>query len=93
MRCDALKCQYNDGIGYCLHDSYVTVDVNGVCDSFYVPGDNTLFDRDTALAVLKDISAELYPSYDLFGNKTLVIKREKFENIRKKYLDREESET
>lgn len=45
------------------------------------------FDRDTALSILKEFSRDMYPSHDLFGNKTLVINRYKFENIRKKYLD------
>jgi len=44
-------------------------------------------DRSVALAVLKEFSRDMYPSYDLFGNKTLVINRDKFEAIRKKYLD------
>lgn len=44
------------------------------------------FDRGTALAILKEFSRDMYPSYDLFGNKTLVISRDKFEEIRKKYL-------
>lgn len=48
------------------------------------------FDRQTALDVLKDLSAQMYPSYDLFGNKTLVIDRDKFEKIRAKYLDKKE---
>lgn len=45
-------------------------------------------DRDTALAILKEFSRDMYPSYDLYGNKTLVIDRDKFEVIRSKYLDR-----
>ena len=45
------------------------------------------FDRRTALEVLKDVSRHMYPSYDLFGRKTLVIDRYKFEEIRAKYLD------
>ena len=45
------------------------------------------FDRKTALEVLKDLSRDMYPSYDLFGNKTLVIDRDKFEAIRHFYLD------
>ena len=45
------------------------------------------FDRNTALAVLSDISHSMYPSFDIFGNKTLVISRSAFEVIRKKYLD------
>ena len=44
-------------------------------------------DRETALSILKELSRDMYPSYDLFGNKTLVIDRDKFERIRKKYLD------
>ena len=52
----------------------------GVCD----------FDRRTALRVLQDLSSCMYPSLDLYGNKTLVIDRDKFEKIRAKYLDRKE---
>ena len=48
------------------------------------------YDRDTALAILKEFSRDMYPSYDLFGNKTLVINRDKFEAIRAKYLDQKE---
>lgn len=44
------------------------------------------FDRGTALAILKDLSWNMYPSYDLYGKKTLEIYRDKFEEIRKKYL-------
>lgn len=44
-------------------------------------------DRATALEVLKEFSRDMYPSLDLFGRKTLVINRDKFEAIRKKYLD------
>ena len=47
-------------------------------------------DRDTALAILKEFSRDMYPSYDLFGKKTLVINRDKFEAIRAKYLDRKD---
>lgn len=50
--------------------------------------DEPEFDRDTALTILKELSRDMYPSYDLFGKKTLVINRDKFEAIRKKYLDR-----
>ena len=46
-------------------------------------------DRYTALRVLNDLSSFMYPSYDLFGNKTLVIDRNKFEKVRAKYLDRQ----
>ena len=56
----------------------------------YIPPATKLSDRDTALSVLKDLSRYMYPSYDLFGNKTLVIDRDKFEAIRAKYLDRKE---
>lgn len=45
-------------------------------------------DRDTALAILKEFSRDMRPGEDLFGNKTLVINRDQFEAIRKKYLDR-----
>lgn len=44
-------------------------------------------DRNTALSVLKDLSKDLSPNYDLFGRKILTIDRDKFEAIRKKYLD------
>lgn len=48
----------------------------------------TGFDRVTALAVLKDISACMYPSVEeVWGRKTLVIGRVDFERIRAKYLD------
>ena len=43
-------------------------------------------DRYTALEILKEFSRDMYPSYDLFGKKTLVINRDKFEAIRAKYL-------
>lgn len=46
------------------------------------------FDRRTALRVLNDLSSSMYPNYDLYGNKTLVIDRDKFEAVRAKYLDR-----
>lgn len=49
---------------------------------------NTEYDRDTALEVLKALSKHMYPSYDLYGNKTLVIDRDKFETVRKQFLDR-----
>ncbi len=45
-------------------------------------------ERKTALDVLKDVSKYARPSTDLFGNKTLVIDRDKFEMIRSKYLDK-----
>lgn len=44
-------------------------------------------DRVTALAVLKDLSKDMYPSQDIFGTKTLCITRRGFEQVRKKYLD------
>ena len=49
------------------------------------------FDRDTALAVLKAISKHMYPSLDIFGNKTLVISRHNFEVVRRKFLDKKET--
>lgn len=48
------------------------------------------FDRKTALRVLQDLSKNMYPNYDIFGHKTLVINRERFEEVRKKYLDKKE---
>lgn len=45
------------------------------------------FDRATALMVLKELSRDMYPDYDIFGKGTLVIDRDKFEAIRKKFLD------
>lgn len=51
---------------------------------------NETFDRHTALRVLQDLSSCMYPSLDLYGRKTLVIRREEFEVVRKKYLDRKE---
>ena len=55
----------------------------------YIENNNRLkrFDRNTSLSILKELSRDMYPSYDLFGKKTLVIDRDKFEAIRKKYLD------
>lgn len=49
---------------------------------------NVVFDRCTALRVLNDLSSCMYPSFDLYGRKTLVINRGEFEKIRAKYLDR-----
>lgn len=46
------------------------------------------FDRKTALMVLQAISHKMYPNVDIFGNKTLVINRYEFEDIRKKFLDK-----
>ena len=48
---------------------------------------NAVIDRNTALAVLKALSPHMYPSYDIFGTKTLVISRSAFESVRKKFLD------
>lgn len=45
------------------------------------------YDRLTALRVLQDLSKRMYPNFDLFGRKTLVINREKFEEVRSKWLD------
>ena len=46
------------------------------------------FDRATALMVLSDLSHRMYPNHDIFGKKTLVITRDAFELVRKKYLDK-----
>lgn len=45
------------------------------------------YDRRTALRVLQDLSNKMYPNFDLFGNPTLVIDRDEFEEVRKKWLD------
>lgn len=45
------------------------------------------FDRTTALRVLQDISNEMYASNSIFGEPTLVIRRDTFELIRHKWLD------
>ena len=45
------------------------------------------YDRLTALRVLQDLSNKMYPNFDLFGRPTLVINREEFEEVRKKWLD------
>ena len=45
------------------------------------------YDRLTALRVLQDLSNKMYPNLDLFGNPTLVIDRDEFEEVRKKWLD------
>lgn len=55
--------------------------------SVHTASSNSSFSRDTALAVLKELSNDMRPSYDLYGNKTLVIDRDDFEIIRHKYLD------
>lgn len=57
-------------------------------------GDNNeVYDRFTALEVMKDISRRMRPSWDLFGKPTLVISRESFEEIRKKYLGQSKGES
>ena len=48
--------------------------------------------RYTALMVLKELSNNMYPNNDIFGNGVLVIDRDKFESIRKKFLDKEEND-
>lgn len=45
------------------------------------------YDRLTALRVLQDLSNRMYPNLDLFGSPTLVINRDEFEEVRKKWLD------
>lgn len=49
------------------------------------------FDRDTALMVLQDLVKYLHPSQNCFGDKTLVIRRDAFEAVRRKYLDKEKT--
>ena len=60
---------------------------NGKVNPDYIPPATEKLDRLTALRVLQDLSSCMYPSYDLYGNKTLVINRDGFEKIRAKYLD------
>lgn len=48
--------------------------------------------RYTALMVLKELSNNMYPNNDIFGNGILVINKDKFESIRKKFLDKEEND-
>lgn len=50
--------------------------------------DDAKHDRDTALAVLKELSRDMRPDYDMFGNPILRIRRGQFEDIRKKFLDK-----
>lgn len=75
---------------------YVNKNVNKNVNPDYIPPASTRvkqtekIDRRTALRVLQDLSSCMYPSLDLYGNKTLVINRDKFEAIRAKYLDRKE---
>lgn len=54
----------------------------------WINDQSIVFDRDTALIVLNALSERMYPSTDIFGNKTLVIDRYRFEAVRKKFLDR-----
>lgn len=61
-------------------------------DEEWINDDSVKYDRKTALAVLNALSKRMYPSYDLYGNKTLVIDRDKFEVVRKKFLDKREKE-
>lgn len=71
--------------------------VNKTVNPNYVPPatsgyiKNEDFDRQTALRVLNDLSSCMYPSFCLFGRKTLVINRVDFEKVRAKYLDRKEN--
>ncbi len=47
------------------------------------------FDRATALMVLQDLVPHFHASTNLYGDKTLVIRRDAFESVRRKYLDKE----
>lgn len=61
--------------------------------AFYPNDDNVeVFDRQTALRVLKDLSFNMHSSKNLYGQDTLVIGKDKFEEIRAKYLDKKENE-
>ena len=70
--------------------NYLTYSNTTANPNYIPPATTTHIDRFTALRVLNDLSSCMYPNYDLFGNKTLVIDRDKFEKVRAKYLDRKE---
>ena len=36
MRCNCIKCHYNDDY-YCRQPDYVSIDENGECDQMYIP--------------------------------------------------------
>lgn len=57
----------------------------------WVKDQSVEFDRKTALMVLNAISSRMRPSHDIFGNKTLEIDRYAFEAVRRKFLDRKET--
>lgn len=63
---------------------------NDILNAAMYPETEKKLDRRTALSVMQDISSKMYPDINLFGQKTLVIRREDFEKIRAKYLDRKE---
>lgn len=50
-------------------------------------GRDVKYDRDTALAVLKDLSGNMHPRINMMGQPTLEISRNAFEEVRHKYLD------
>lgn len=52
--------------------------------------DQVVDDRYTTMMLLKELSKHMYSSHNIFGDETLVIRREAFEVIRKKYLDQED---
>lgn len=62
--------------------------LNAVTESERLDREKEKLDRRMALRVLQDLSSKMYPDINLFGQKTLVIRREDFEKIRAKYLDR-----
>lgn len=91
-KCAIIKCQScGCNTGYYTIDGYygATTTIQDTVNAWNKRDENREFDRDTALAVLKDFSRDMYPSYDIFGRKTLVINRDEFEAIRKKFLDAE----
>lgn len=61
-----------------------------IYDHYPLFRDKNIMDRHTALCVLKDISKDMRAVNDIFGNPVLIIDRDKFEAVRKKYLDKEE---
>ena len=73
--CDSTNCE-----------CYRYCNIGADCSVLYNKGYS--HERDIALAVLQEFIPTMYPSYDIFGNPTLVISREKFEAIRHRWLDK-----
>ena len=48
---------------------------------------NTNYDKNTALAMLKELTKHMSLSRNMFGDEILVIRRDIFETVRKAFLD------